>query len=413
MTLPGVGENGITPESPISPRSLCAVESAEAEPTPRTPERPLHNLPLELSSFVGREKELAEVKRLLENNRLLTLTGSGGCGKTRLALAAASELAEGFEDGVWLVELASLADPSLVAQPVASTLGVREQQGRSLIETLSNYLSSKQVLLVLDNCEHLVEACAMLADALLHTCSNLKILATSREALAIAGERNWPVPPLSTPDQQLLPPVEQLGRFEAVRLFVERAQYRRPDFALSPQNAGVVAENCYRLEGIPLAVELAAARVGTLSVEQIAERLKDSLKLLAGRDRTAPERQRTLRGALDWSYELLNESERKLFRRLSVFAGSWTLEAAEVVGVADGIQEGEVLDLLSRLVDKSMVVVLSGAEEAQRYRMLESVRQYSQERLEEGGETEQVRDRHARYYLALAERAEQGLKGTQ
>src|SRR5919106_625362 len=292
----GDGENGSIPDQPPPQdlRSLHTVEVGEADSAPRSPAGPTHNLPLELSSFVGREKELAEVKRLLKDNRLLTLTGSGGCGKTRLALAAASELVEGFEDGVWLVELASLADPSLVPQSVAYALGVREQPGRSPTETLSDYLGSKKVLLVLDNCEHLIEACAELAEALLHSCPKLRILATSREALGLTGEVAWPVPSLSLPDLRRLPDIESLPRYESARLFVERATTVNPNFKLTEQNAPAAAQVCYRLDGIPLAIELAAARAKVLSVEEISARLGDSFRLLAAGRRTAMPRQRTL-----------------------------------------------------------------------------------------------------------------------
>ncbi|HYZ05772.1 MAG TPA: AAA family ATPase, partial [Rubrobacter sp.] len=255
---------------------------------------PPNNLPLELSSFVGREKELAEVKRLLENTRLLTLTGSGGCGKTRLALAAAGELVEDFEDGVWLVDLAPLADPSLVPQAIASTLGVREQPGHMLIETLSDYFGFKKVLLVLDNCEHLIEACAELAEALLHSCPELRVLTTSREALGITGEVAWVVPSLSLPDLRRLPGIDSLPLYESARLFVERAAAVNPTFALTEQNATAVAQICYRLDGIPLAIELAAARVKVLPVEQLSERLDNSFGLLAAGSRMAMPRHRTL-----------------------------------------------------------------------------------------------------------------------
>jgi non-specific serine/threonine protein kinase len=412
MVPPDAEEDGITPELPQNPRRLRAVEPAEAERAPRSPERPRHNLPVELSSFVGREEELPEVRRLLENNRLLTLAGPGGCGKTRLALAAASELVERFEGGVWLVDLAPLAEPSLLPQAVASTMGVREQPGRSLTETLSDHLRTKKLLLVLDNCEHLIEACAELAEALLRSCPELKVLATSREALGVSGERAWVVPSLSVPDPERLRPIEELGSYEAIRLFCERTK-ATSSFELTEENVLAVAQLCRRLDGVPLAIELAAARTKVLSVGQILRRLKDSLKLLAGTERTAPTRQRTLRDTLDWSYELMSEPERKLFGRLSVFAGGWTLETVEEVGAGEAIEEGEVLDLLSGLVDKSMVVVGSVAEDALRFRMLEPVRQYAQERLEESGEAEQVRDRHARHFLALAERAEQELMGAQ
>ena len=310
MTSPGVEENGITPETPKSPRRLRAVEPADATNALRAFERPPHNLPLELSSFVGREKELAEVKRLLENNRLLTLTGSGGCGKTRLALAVASELVEAFEDGVWLVDLAPLADPALVPQAVASTLGVREQSGRILTEILYAYLRSKKVLLVLDNCEHLIEACAKLSEVLLRSCPQLRVLATSREALGITGEVTWLVPSLTLPDLRHLPAFESLPRYESARLFLERTAAVKPTFVLTEQNAGAVAQICYRLDGIPLAIELAAARTKVLSVEQVADRLDDTFKLLSAGGRTAVPRHRTLHATMDWSHELLPEEER-------------------------------------------------------------------------------------------------------
>jgi predicted ATPase/DNA-binding CsgD family transcriptional regulator len=395
---------------PKSHRRLYAVESAEAEPAPRTPERPATNLPLELSSFVGREKELAEVKRLLENTRLLTLTGSGGCGKTRLALAAASELVEDFDNGVWMVDLASLSDPTLVPQAVASALSVREQPGRSSTETLIDYLAPKKVLLVLDNCEHLIEACAALAEALLHSCPGLRVLATSREALGITGEVAWLVPSLSLPDLRHLPVVESLSQVESTRLFIERTRAVKPSFTLTEHNAPAVAQICYRLDGIPLAIELAAARTKVLSVEQIAYRLDDRFGLLSAGGRTAMPRHRTLHAAMDWSHELLPEEERILFRRLAVFAGDFTLEAAESVCAGEDLQRNEVLELLSHLVDKSMVLVAEQGGEA-RYRLPETVRQYGWEKLSESGEERQFRKRHAGYYLALAEEAEPELKG--
>jgi len=409
MTPPGAGENGISPDPPQSPRRLRAVEPPEAETAPRTAERPAHNLPLELSSFVGREKELSEARRLLENSRLLTLTGSGGCGKTRLALAAASELVEEFEEGVWLVELAPLADPSLVPQAVASTVGVREQQARSLTETLSYFLGSKKVLLVLDNCEHLVEACAALAQALLQSCPELRVLATSREALGITGEVAWPVPSLSLPDLRRLPDVESLPRYESARLFVERVVAVKPTFTLTEQNAPSVAHICYRLDGIPLAIELAAARAKMLSVEDISKRLDDCFRLLSAGSRTAMPRHKTLHATMDWSYELLSLEERALLRRLSVFAGGFTLEAAESVCAGQDLERDAVLESLSYLMDKSLVVVAEQDGEVH-YRLLETVRQYGREKLSESGETEKFRERHAGYYLVLAEEAEPELK---
>jgi non-specific serine/threonine protein kinase len=363
---------------------------------------------------VGREKELAEVRRLLEDSRLLTLTGPGGCGKTRLALAAAGELSEGFEDGAWLVELAPLTDPALVKGAVASTLGVREQPGSTPTEALSGYLRTKKLLLVLDNCEHLVEACAVLAEVLLRACPNLRILATSREAIGIAGETRLIVPPLSLPDPRRLPAVGDLVHYEAANLFVERAKAVKPEFALTERNAKCVTQICYRLDGIPLAIELAAARVRVLSVEQIAARLGDRFALLTGGGRTALARQRTLEAAMDWSHELLPGRERTVLRRLSVFAGGFTLEAAEAVcsgPPSDGeVEQGEVLDLISRLVDKSLVLV-SEKDGRARYRLLETVRQYGREKLELSGEAEGIRRRHAGFFLELAEEAGPELKG--
>src|SRR5919112_376772 len=410
MAPPDAGESGTAREQPQYPGRLRAVKPAEAEPAPRSPERPPHNLPSELSSFVGREEELTEVKRLLENNRLLTLTGSGGCGKTRLALAAARKVVERFENGVWMVELASLAEPSLVPQAVASTLGVRERPGSSLTVVLSDYLRTRNLLLILDNCEHLIDVCAELTEAWLHSCPALRVFATSREALGITGEVAWPVPSLSLPDLRRLPDPEGLPRYESSRLFVERTVAVRPDFTLTEQNASAVAEVCYRLDGIPLAIELAAARTKVLSVQEISTRLGDSFRVLTAGSRTATSRQRTLRATMDWSHELLCQKERVLFRRLSVFAGGFTLGAPESICAGEGLQSDEELELLSHLVDKSLVNMWEDRT-GTRYRLLETIRQYGWERLEEVGEAAHVRERHAGYYLAVAEEAEPELKG--
>ena len=369
-----------------------------------------NNLPLELSSFVGREKELAEVTRLLEDTRLLTLTGPGGCGKTRLALAAADEQLEGFEAGVWLVELAPLADPSLVPQAVASVLGTREQPGCSLTETLSDHLRTRKLLLVLDNCEHLIEACAKVVETLLRWCPELRVLATSREALDIAGEVAWPVPSLSLPDLRRLPDIESLLQYESARLFMERTVAVKPTFALTQQNAASVAQVCYRLDGIPLALELAAARTKILSVEEIADRLDNCFGLLAAGGRTAMPHQRTLHATMNWSHELLGREERTLFRCLSVFAGGFSLEAAEFVCAAEDFERDQVLELLSHLVDKSLVTVREESGET-RYRLLEMVRQYGREKLIGAEEETEVGRRHAGFYVELAEEAEPELKG--
>ena len=379
-----------------------------------------HNLPAARTSFVGRERELLEVKREVSMGRLLTLTGAGGSGKTRLALEAAKDLVGLYPDGVWLVELASIAEPELVLQAVAGVLGVSEQPDRSLTDTLVDALRKKKMLVVLDNCEHLIDAVASSVDTLLGSCPRLRVLATSREALGVAGEVDRPVPPLSLPDLQERPTVEELEGYESVRLFVERALFAEralygvTGFGLTPENTEDVAKICRHLEGIPLAIELAAAWVGTLTVEQISQRLKDSLRLLKSSRRALP-RQQTLRGAMDWSFELLSKPEKELFLKLSVFAGGWTLEAAEAVGAGDGedIEEEEVLEFIWRLVNKSLVVAEPGMGGVARYRMLEPIRQYARERLEEGEKADIVRDRHAAFFLALAEEAEPELTGPQ
>ncbi|MDP9411691.1 MAG: tetratricopeptide repeat protein, partial [Actinomycetota bacterium] len=361
-----------------------------------------HNLPISTTSFIGRERELVELKRALATTRLLTLTGAGGCGKTRLALEVAGELVSSYPDGVWLVELAPLSEGALVADAVAETVGAREEPGRPLESVVVETLRNKRVLLFLDNCEHLVEAAASLVGALIHACPHLQILATSREVLGVAGEAVWRVPPLSGPEGR--PSVGELERSEAARLFVDRAA---PGFALTPENARAVADVCRRLDGMPLAIELAAARVGTMSLDRISERLGDSMRLLTNGGREAAPRQRTLRGALDWSHDLLPDDERALFRRFSVFAGGFTLEAAEEVGGG----AGDVLDLLANLVDKSLVV--AEVPFRARYRLLEPVRQYALEKLGEAGEDEATRRAHAGFFLRLAERAEPGLTGAE
>ena len=385
--------------------------------SPRLTERQPDALPLERTSFVGREREVAEIERLLSDRQLLTLCGPGGAGKTRLALAVAQDLVEGFEGDVWWVELASISDPELVPGAVASALGVPEAPDLSPTGALVDNLKGRKALVVLDNCEHLVEACADLADDLLVTCPDLRLLATSREPLRVAGETSFMVPSLSLPEPGRSPSTEDLAGFEAVRLFVERARAVDSGFALTEGNAAAVARLCNRLDGIPLAIELAAARTRVLSVEQILEKLEDPLGLLTTGSRTAAARHKTLRATLQWSYELLSEEEKALFRRLAVFAGGWTLEAAEAVGTTGPVEaEGRVsnplvLDLLSALVDKSLVVVEAGAGGDLRYRLLEPVRQFGRDELRESGEEAEVRRRHAGHYLALAERAEPELLG--
>jgi non-specific serine/threonine protein kinase len=388
----------------------------------------LNNLPVQPTSFVGRTTEMAELKQLLPATHLLTLTGVGGTGKTRLALEVGAHLCvrptgadtqvSPYPDGVWFIELAPLADPALVLQTIATVLGVREEQGRPLSATLIDWLRERELLLLLDNCEHLIVACAQFADSVLHSAPDVRLLATSREALGIAGEQTFQVPSLQLPTPQL--PTSELAQLESVRLFVDRAHAVKSDFVLSDTNAPVVAQICQRLDGIPLALELAAARVKALSVEQIALRLDDRFRLLTGGSRTSLPRQQTLRAAIDWSYNLLSGPERVLLQRLSVFVGGWTLEAAEFVCVANvgaihplkGDFESPLLDTLAHLVDKSLVVAETH-EGAARYRLLETVRQYAREKLLDAGESEQVRERQLTYFVRLAEQAEPMLNTAQ
>jgi len=377
-----------------------------------------HNLPAPRTSFVGREREMVEVKRMLATMRLLTLTGAGGSGKTRLALEVARDLIGVYSDGVWLVGLAGLSEGDLVPQTVAAALRVPERPGQALTGTLVEALSDKELLLVLDNCEHLVEAAAQLADTLLDSCPHLRVLATSREPLGTPGEVNRVVPLLSLParageDFTDASTVDSLMGYEAMRLFVDRARLRLPDFELTQQNADAVARVCRKLDGMPLAIELATARMGALAVEQVAQRLEVSLDVLSGANRTAAPRQQTLRATIDWSHRLLSEDEQAIFRRFSVFAGGWTLEAAEAVCSGDGIEQEDALDLLGGLVDKSLVVAGAATGGAVRYRMLEPIRQYARQKLEESREADEVRDRHAASFLALAEETEPELAGQQ
>jgi non-specific serine/threonine protein kinase len=386
---------------------------------PRRPDRAgvgmPSNLPIATTSFVGRARELAEVTERLQGTRLLTLTGTGGCGKTRLALQVTASLREAYPDGVWFVDLAPIADPTLVPPAVAAALGVREIAGRPLLLTVADSLRGRDLLLLLDNCEHVVDACAHLVDTLLHICPRLRVLATSREVLGASGETIWRVPSLSTPDPRHLPPADVdraalVACTDAIRLFEERARQAVPDFRITADNVRTVASICHRLDGIPLAIEFAAARVRVLGIEQIADRLNDRFRLLTGGSRTVLRRHQTMRAALDWSYDLLDNQERRLFRRLAVFSGGWTLEAAEAVGAGENIERGEVLDLLARLVDTSLARAEEQPVGAARYDLLETLRLYARELLWAGGEAEAVSGRHAGYYLALAEAAWQSFE---
>ena len=358
----------------------------------------LNNLPTQLTSFIGREHELAEAKQKLENARLLTLIGPGGTGKTRLSLQLATGVLPTFSDGVWIVELAPLAEPALILQSIASVFSVRAQVGMPLKDIVTDYLRAKNLLLIFDNCEHLIEACAQLAEHFLRTSPNIKIIVSSREALGINGETVYRVPSLSLPEQAEASR-EALAGYESIQLFVDRAQAANPKFDLTEKNAASVAQICRRLDGIPLALELAAARVTVFSAEQIALRLDDRFKLLTGGSRTALPRQQTLRALIDWSYDMLAREERALLRRLSVFAGGWTFEAAEAL-----CSDLDVLNLLTQLINKSLVTVDDHNDET-RYRLLETVRQYARDKLLESGEVTQIRNLHLEYFVKFAETA--------
>ena len=407
-------ELGIDP-SPELQRLHRAILVQDPTLDAAAPERdvPRHNLPERLTSLVGREQELRDAAKLVEQQRLVTVVGPGGAGKTSLAVALAERLVAGHPDGVWLVELAALRDPALLAEVVAVTLGLGEEAAGPGIplpapaERLASFAADKAMLLVLDNCEHLVGACAELVGRLLQAGPRVRILATSREVLGVPGEVVWPIPPLAVPDpaeagDQAAAP-EALVGYDAVRLFVERATSADPGFVLDAASGPAVAELCRRLDGLPLAIELAAARVRALPPVELAARLQDRFRLLAGGARTLDPRQQTLRATVDWSWELLKDPDRRLLRRLSVFSGGWTIAAAETVCAGDGLEPGDVLDGLFRLVDRSLVVAAGG--DPARFAMLETLRAYGVERLAEAGEAAAVAARHTAWCLALAEQA--------
>ena len=364
------------------------------------------NIPVPLTSFVGREKELKDIARLLSSSRLLTLTGPGGVGKTRLAIQTAHDSIKKFKDGVFWVGLVGLSDANLIPQVIAQSLNIREVSQEPLIETLKKHLKSKDLLLILDNCEHLIRACAQYAEQLLAACPKLKVLATSIEALGLFNENTWQVPSLPLPEIPESLSLKELQEFASIELFDERASNAKSGFALDEKNASSVAQVCRRLDGIPLAIELAAARIKVLSVDEIAARLDDRFSLLTAGSRTAIPRHQTLRATIDWSYDLLTEPERVLLRRLSVFAGVFTLEAAEEV-CSQEMKRSDILDLLGRLADKSLVIVEAASEfSGTRYRLLETIRQYSLEKLVETGEASLIRDQHLDFYLSIAEKSE-------
>ncbi|HEY3238559.1 MAG TPA: LuxR family transcriptional regulator, partial [Acidimicrobiia bacterium] len=378
-----------------------------AFPPLRSLDRVANNLPAQLTSFVGREAELAQVERLLAQVRLLTLTGAGGGGKTRLAAHAAALVAESYPAGVWWVELAPLGPGSAVSTAVLSALGLREHPSRTAVGQLTDQLGEGRALVVFDNCEHVLDAVVALVEPLLLSTRELSVLATSREPLGVAGETTWRVPPLAVPTTACPSTPESLSAYDAVALFVERARQTRPNFVVTNGNAPAVAEICARLDGIPLAIELAAARVRVLSVEGIREGLDDRFRLLTGGSKRDVARHQTLAASVEWSHDLLGEAERILLRRLSVFAGGFTLDAAEAVCAGDGIEPLQVLDLLTGLVDKSLVVAVEDRAGA-RYRQLETIRQFAAARLAASGEAEVLGDGHLAVQLRLAEAAERG-----
>jgi predicted ATPase/class 3 adenylate cyclase/DNA-binding CsgD family transcriptional regulator len=368
-------------------------------PPLRSVEAKKGNLPVQLTSFVGREAEVAEVQQLIATNRHVTLTGAGGCGKTRLAIESIARLDDGFDDGVWFCDLGPLADPDALAQTLRVAMGLREDPLQSDVHVLCAHLAESDALIVIDNCEHLIEASAALADSLLRSCAHVTVLTTSREPVGVPGEVSWRVPSLSMPDDAASP--AELEKFDAIRLFVERARQVRPGFAVTAENASAVVEICARLEGIPLAIELAAARVRVLSVHQVVEGLNDRFRLLGRGARTLLARQQTLEASVGWSHDLLTEAQRIVLRRLSVFAGSFSLEAAENVVAGDDVDPAEVLELVTQLVDRSLVVADEATGEV-RYRLLETIRHYARQRLVDSGEASAIAARHLDWNTAWA-----------
>jgi len=389
------------------------LDGARGVPTATTPASLTpNNLPYEITSFIGREQESIECARLLGERRIITLTGVGGIGKTRLALRLAKSLLDRYPEGVWFVDLSPISDPLLVVQGVATALGVRERPGMALMDTLTRHVSDKRILIVLDNCEHLIAACAEMVERLLAAGANLRLIVTSREGLGISGEQSVVVRSLSLPSAGMAPELKAIETTEAGRLFADRARMVQPAFEIDASNAPAIAEICRRLDGIPLAIELAAARVRVLSPEQIRARLDDRFRLLTGGSKTALPRHQTLHATIQWSYDQLRLEEQRAFRLLSVFAGGWTLDAATQVLGGD-MDAFEALDALARLVDKSLVLMERDGKAEPRYRMLETVRQYALDCLNESGEGEAVRTRHLRFYVSLAKEAEPQLSGAE
>ena len=405
----------------LGPRAIVTVPgrgyrfafdlATEGGDPPAMPHAHWHNLPERITSLIGRERETADVEKALAIARLLTVVGVGGIGKTRLALQVATDVLDDFAEGVWFVELATLNDPRLVPKAVAGALGIKER-GPSLADTLLGEIGHRALLLVLDNCEHLIESAAQLCQSLLASCPNIRILATSREMLRVPGESTYRVPSLATPDPRSSSSADDVARYPAVQLLVDRALAVKPSFGVNAANATAIASVCSHLDGIPLAIELAAARLRSMSIEEVNERLDHRFHLLTGGLRTAVPRQRTLRATIDWSHELLHEAEQALFRRLAVFTGGWTLQAAEYVCAGNGVDAWQVLDLLESLVDKNLALA-DERDGATRYGLLETVREYALERLRDRNEETCVQQRHLACFLTLAEEAEPQLYGAE
>ncbi len=386
---------------PDLPQEFPALRSLEATP---------NNLPEQLTSFVGRERELTEATELLRRTRLLTLLGMGGLGKTRLSLQIAADVLDDYPDGIWFLDLAPIRDPSLIPNAAAQVLAVREEPGKPITQTLGAHLKSRKALLIFDNCEQVVGACATLANDLLRAAPGIRIIASTREALRVPGEQIYPVLPMALPDPTAS--VESLAQSEAVQLFMNRAQLQKPGFALTEREAPAVAELCSRVEGIPLALELAAARMRSLSIQEINKRLHNRFALLTGGGRVLLERQQTLRALVGWSYDLLTDNERLLLDRLGVFAGGFDLAAAEAICGVDPLTPEDILDLVMSLVDKSLVMVRESDGES-RYRMLETIREYARECLVKRGDFDATAVRHCDHFLVLAKAANHGLQGAE
>ena len=390
-------------EHVISQNALADIEARLARIS--IPEEKKHNLPVSITSFIGRAKEIETIKQLLSENRLVTLTGAGGCGKTRLAIQSAAQVLPEYPNGVWIVELAPVSVPNHIDQAIAEVFKIKEQPGLTLMQIITHYLEKKNLLLILDNCEHLITACSEAAEQILKSTEHVSILSTSREALNVADEVALRVPSLSLPENGKKLSANEVNKYEAVQLFVSRAKNNQPNFILSDQNAHTVLEICNRLDGIPLAIELAASRVKVLAPELIVSKLDDRFRLLTGGSRTALERHKTLQAAIDWSYDLLSDKEKNIFHRLSVFVNGFDLEAYEHICKNKSSENEDLMDLLTSLIEKSLVITKSLENGAYRYQLLETIRHYAKEKLLESGNSDSIRESHYQYYFKLCEQA--------